>query len=126
MIWTEPVKLLVVVAIVLVGKTVAAIALVLLFRYPLNSALTVGVSLAQVGEFSFILAGLGVSLGLMSPLAQSLVLAAALISIAFNPALFSLAETARHWLLAHTRWARALVRHHQGRTRASPSPAFRP
>jgi CPA2 family monovalent cation:H+ antiporter-2 len=112
-LWTEPVKLLTVVTIVMLGKTLAAVALVLLFRYPLNSALTVGVSLAQVGEFSFILAGLGVSLGLMSPLAQSLVLASALISIALNPALFSLAESARVWLLGHARWARALdARHH--------------
>lgn len=51
-VWTEPLKLLVVVAIILVGKTLAAVALVLLFRYPLNTALTVGASLAQIGEFS--------------------------------------------------------------------------
>jgi CPA2 family monovalent cation:H+ antiporter-2 len=50
-VWTEPVKLLVVVAIVLVGKTVAAIALVLLFRYPLNTALTVGASLRRLESF---------------------------------------------------------------------------
>ncbi|MDO8304263.1 cation:proton antiporter, partial [Herminiimonas sp.] len=61
----QPTKVLAVAAIILVGKTLAAIALVLAFRYPLNTALTVGASLAQIGEFSFILAGMGVSLGLL-------------------------------------------------------------
>ena len=60
----EPLKVLAVVAIIMVGKTAAAVLLVLAFRYPLNTALTVGASLAQIGEFSFILAGLGRSLGL--------------------------------------------------------------
>ncbi len=59
-------------------------ALVLLFRYPLNTALTVGASLAQIGEFSFILAGLGMALGLLTPEGNSLILAGALISIALN------------------------------------------
>ncbi len=54
----EPLRVLAVVAIIVVGKTLAAVALVLLMRYPLNTALTVGASLAQIGEFSFILAGL--------------------------------------------------------------------
>ena len=48
--------MLAVVAIIIVGKSLAAVALVLAFRYPLNTALTVGASLAQIGEFSFILA----------------------------------------------------------------------
>jgi CPA2 family monovalent cation:H+ antiporter-2 len=71
----EPLRVLVVVAIILVGKTVAAVGLVLAFRYPLNTALTVGASLAQIGEFSFILAGLGLSLGLLSLEGQNLILA---------------------------------------------------
>ena len=62
-LWTHPGKLLAVVAIVVLGKTLAAVGLVLLFRYPLHTGLTVGASLAQIGEFSFILAGLGVGLG---------------------------------------------------------------
>jgi CPA2 family monovalent cation:H+ antiporter-2 len=78
-----------VVATVTVGKTVAAVALVLLLRYPLRTALTVGASLAQIGEFSFILAALGTDLGLLPPQAQSLVLAAALISISLNPLVFA-------------------------------------
>lgn len=104
----QPVKLLAVVAIVLLGKTVAAVALVLLFRYPLNTALTVGASLAQIGEFSFILAGLGVALELMPREGQSLVLAAALISIAANAALFSAVEPLRRWILARSAFARQL------------------
>ncbi|GAB2997252.1 efflux pump/antiporter [Arenimonas maotaiensis] len=87
-VWNEPGKLVATVAIILVGKTVAAVAIVLLFRYPLNTALTVGASLAQIGEFSFILAGLGVALGLLPPEGQSLVLAGALVSIALNAATF--------------------------------------
>ncbi len=107
-IWTQPFKLLAVVAIIMVGKTMAAVALVLVFRYPLNTALTVGASLAQIGEFSFILAGLGVALGLMPVQGQSLVLAAALISIAANSALFSAIEPMRRWILARSALARRL------------------
>ena len=106
----EPVKLLAVLAIVLVGKTAVAVALVLAFRYPLNTALTVGAGLAQVGEFSFILAGLGVSLGLLPLEGRSLVLAAALISIALNPLLFAAVEPAQRWIRARSSVARALER----------------
>ena len=107
-VWNQPLKLLIVVAIVMLGKTVAAMLLVLAFRYPLNTALTVGVSLAQIGEFSFILAGLGVSLGVMPAEGQSLVLAAALLSIAANTALFSAIEPLRAWVTARSALARRL------------------
>ncbi len=107
-IWTQPVKLLVVVAIIMVGKTIAAVALVLLFRYPLNTALTVGASLAQIGEFSFILAGLGVALGMMPVEGQSLVLAGALISIAANSAMFAAIEPLQAWIRARSALARRL------------------
>ncbi len=104
----QPVKVLAVAAIILVGKTLAAIALVLAFRYPLNTALTVGASLAQIGEFSFILAGMGVSLGLMSPEGQSLILAGALISIAFNSFAFTAIAPVQAWLRARSEFARRL------------------
>ena len=84
----QPLRVLGVVLIILLGKSLAAALLVLAMRYPLNTALTVSASLAQIGEFSFILVGLGASLGLMDPAGQSLVLAGALISIALNPLLF--------------------------------------
>jgi len=104
----QPGKLLAVVAIVMVGKTVAAIALVLVFRYPLNTALTVGASLAQIGEFSFILAGLGAALGLLPPEGHTLILAGALISIAFNSTLFSLVQPAQAWIRQRSAFAREL------------------
>jgi monovalent cation:H+ antiporter-2, CPA2 family len=106
----EPLRVVGVVAIIIVGKTVAAIALGLLFRYPLNTALTVGASLAQIGEFSFILAGLGVSLGLLSQEGQSLILAGALISISLNSAVFAAIEPAQRWIRARSTLARALER----------------
>ncbi|MBK1683715.1 YbaL family putative K(+) efflux transporter [Rhodoferax fermentans] len=104
----QPFKLLVVVAIIMVGKTVAAVGLALLFRYPLNTALTVGASLAQIGEFSFILAGLGVTLGLLPTEGQSLVLAGALISIAANSAVFAVIEPVRAWILQRSELARRM------------------
>ena len=104
----SPLKVLVVVAIILIGKTLAAVALVLAFRYPLNTALTVGASLAQIGEFSFILAGLGQALGLMSAEGQNLILAGAIITIALNAALFAAIEPAQVWARAHSAWARRL------------------
>jgi CPA2 family monovalent cation:H+ antiporter-2 len=106
----EPFKLLAVVAIVMLGKTLAAVALVLALRYPLTTALTVGASLAQIGEFSFILAGLGVSLELLSPAGQSLVLAAALISITLNPVMFEAIEPVQNWARKRSKIARALER----------------
>jgi CPA2 family monovalent cation:H+ antiporter-2 len=107
-IWNEPLKLLVVITIIMLGKTLAAVALVLMFRYPLNTALTVGASLAQIGEFSFILAGLGVALNMMPVEGQSLVLAGALISIAANSALFAAIEPVQKWIRNNSELARKL------------------
>jgi CPA2 family monovalent cation:H+ antiporter-2 len=104
----EPLKVLAVVAIIMFGKTIAAVALVLVFRYPLNTALIVGASLAQIGEFSFILAGLSISLGLMDIQAQNLILAGALVSIALNSLMFTLLEPLRKWALKHSAFARKL------------------
>jgi len=105
-----PIKVLVVVGIILVGKTVAAIALVLAFRYPLNTALTVGASLAQIGEFSFILAGLGLSLGLLTTEGQNLILAGALISIAVNALIFAAIEPVQAWVRSRSSLAQRLER----------------
>jgi CPA2 family monovalent cation:H+ antiporter-2 len=105
-----PLQVVAVVAIIMIGKTVAAVALVLAFRYPLNTALTVGASLAQIGEFSFILAGLGVSLGLLPPEGQSLIVAGALISISLNSLVFTAIEPAQTWIRSRSSRARALER----------------
>lgn len=104
----QPLQVLGVLAIIIVGKSLAALGLVLAFRYPLNAALTVAASLAQIGEFSFILAGLGLTLGLLPPQGMSLVLAGALISIAINPFLFTAVEPVRRWILARSELARRL------------------
>jgi CPA2 family monovalent cation:H+ antiporter-2 len=105
----RPLQVLGVVAVIVVGKSLAAAALVLLLRYPLNTALTVSASLAQIGEFSFILAALGVSLQLLPPESQSLIVAGALISIALNPLTFSLVEPVERWILARSELARRVA-----------------
>ncbi len=104
----EPLHVVGVVAIIIIGKSFAAMALVMAFRYPLNTALTVAASLAQIGEFSFILAGLGLSLKLLPEEAMSLVMAGALISIALNPFVFLMIQPLRRWLLKKSATARKL------------------
>ncbi len=104
----QPWRVLAVVGIVMFGKMLAALGLVLVLRYPLNTALTVAASLAQIGEFSFILAGLGVALGLLPAEGMSLVLAGALISIALNPLLFAAIAPLQRWVLQRSAFARRL------------------
>jgi CPA2 family monovalent cation:H+ antiporter-2 len=106
----EPVHVLAVLAIIIFGKSLAAFALVLLFRYPLNTALTVSASLAQIGEFSFILAGMGNAMGILPAEGQSLVLAGAIISIALNPLVFHAIEPAQAWIRSRSKLAQALER----------------
>jgi CPA2 family monovalent cation:H+ antiporter-2 len=104
----RPGQVLAVAAIVMLGKSLAAAALVLALRYPLNSALTVSASLAQIGEFSFILVALGGQLNLLPPEAQSLVVAGAMLSIALNPLLFEAVAPLQRWVLARSALARRL------------------
>ncbi|RDI52381.1 YbaL family putative K(+) efflux transporter [Microvirga subterranea] len=78
--------------IIVVGKSLAALAIVLLFRHPKATALTIAASLAQIGEFSFILAGLGVDLGMLPERGRDLILAGAILSILVNPFLFALLD----------------------------------
>lgn len=104
----KPLHVLMVLGIIVVGKSVAAAVLVLMFRYRLGIAVTVAASLAQIGEFSFILVGLGVSLGLLPAEGQSLILAGALISIALNPVLFRSVEPFLTWLQRRFATARLL------------------
>lgn len=99
----RPFQVFIVVAIIVVGKSLAAAAFVLALRYPLNTALTVSASLAQIGEFSFILASLGVNLKLLPPEAQSLILAGALISIAINPIVFAGIKPIQTWIKSNSK-----------------------
>jgi len=88
----EPLPLLVTVFIIIFGKSVAAFAIVRAFGYPTSTALTISASLAQIGEFSFILVSLGVSLALLPDRGRDLVLAGAIISIMLNPLFFALLD----------------------------------
>jgi CPA2 family monovalent cation:H+ antiporter-2 len=87
----QPGPVLATVAIIVVGKSLAAFALIRAFGHTTQTALTVSVSLAQIGEFSFILAGLGVGLEVLPETGRDLILAGALLSILVNPILFTLA-----------------------------------
>lgn len=99
----EPLKILAVICIIILGKSLAAFVLVLAFRYPLYSALVVSASLAQIGEFSFILAELGVRFGVLPVEGRSFILAGALISIALNPLIFNLIDPIKEWLKSRSK-----------------------
>lgn len=86
----RPLPVIATVAIIVVGKSLAAYALVRAFGHPDQTALTIAVSLGQIGEFSFILAGLGVGLKVMPEEARDLILAGSILSILFNPIFFTL------------------------------------
>ena len=107
----EPWRVLSVIAIIALANSVVAFGVIRAFRYPLNTALIVSGSLAQIGEFSFILAALGVSLGVLPGEGQALIVAGALISIAVNPLLLRAIEPAHRWILARSEGARLAERH---------------
>ncbi|ROR06925.1 YbaL family putative K(+) efflux transporter [Erwinia sp. JUb26] len=88
----QPLAVLGALAIIVFGKSLAALFLVRLFGHSKRTALTISVSLAQIGEFAFILAGLGVSLNLLPETGRNLVLASAILSIMLNPILFAVLE----------------------------------
>ena len=107
---TQPVRVLAVVAVITLATPLAALSLVLMMRYPLNTALMVAASLGQIGDFSIILAGLGRSLGVLPQSGMTLVLAGVLISIALNSFLFAAIEPFRRWVLKQSDLARRLER----------------
>ena len=93
----EPLPVLATVLIILLGKSLAAFAIVRAFGYPTSTALTISASLAQIGEFSFILANLGVSLLLLPEQGRDLILAGAIVSILLNPLLFAALDRWFEW-----------------------------
>ena len=107
----QPFGVIAVLLVILIGKSIAAFAIVIALGYPVATALTVSASLAQIGEFSFILAGLGVVLGLLPEDGRDLILAGALLSITVNPVMFRLSNALIRWvegrpgLLARLEWA---------------------
>ncbi|MCG7504964.1 YbaL family putative K(+) efflux transporter [Mesorhizobium retamae] len=84
--------------IIVIGKSLAAFAIVLLFGYPIATALIISASLAQIGEFSFILAELGVGLKLLPEEGRDLILVGAILSIILNPVMFLLVDRLKPWL----------------------------
>ncbi|TCU10568.1 cation:proton antiporter [Rhizobium sullae] len=98
----QPMVVISALALIIVGKAIISFAIVTLLRYPIGMALTVSGGLAQIGEFSFILAGLGVSLGLLPNDGQDVILASAIISITLNPLVCAGAEALHTYV--HGRW----------------------
>jgi CPA2 family monovalent cation:H+ antiporter-2 len=102
----DPLAVIAVLAVILIGKSIGALIIVQVMGYPLGTALTVSASLAQIGEFSFILAALGISMGLLPPAGRDLILAGALLSVSLNPLAFALVKPIhtlfrkQQWLLA--------------------------
>jgi len=106
------------VLLITVGQAGTAFIIVRLFRYPTSIALTIAVSVAQIGEFSFILASLGVELGLLPTAARDLILAGAIISILLNPVLFAALDRLEPWLARRE----AATDARAGQTPAAPDP----
>ncbi len=102
----KPLEVLGVVSIIMVGKSIAATLIVLLFRYPLKTALLVSAGLAQIGEFSFVLASLGVAHGLLPETGRDLILAGAIISISLNPVFFHASRYIYEYLSTHPQASR--------------------
>ncbi|MBX4933504.1 cation:proton antiporter [Rhizobium bangladeshense] len=98
----QPLAVIGALALVILGKAVITFAIVMLLRYPIGMGLALAGGLAQIGEFSFILAGLGVSLGLLPHEGQDLILAAAILSITLNPIVIFATEGMRKYI--HSNW----------------------
>ena len=106
--------------VIILGKSVVTFGFVLAFGYPVSTALTVSASLAQIGEFSFILAGLGVALGLLPEEGRDLILAGALLSITLNPLVFAGLDRLGVWLRQHPHLTAWLERQGSGRALTLP------
>ncbi len=108
-LWTHPWEVVGTLFIILVGKGVIGYFTIVGLRRPAGTALTISASLAQIGEFSFILAAMGLSLGLLPPDGQSLIVAGAIISIIVNPLLMYAAEELRPRLEARSAVSQKIV-----------------
>lgn len=103
----EPWSILTMLAIIMIGKSLTAFCLVHFLRYPLHMSLNVGAALAQIGEFSFILAAQGIALGMTDQKMLSMVVASAILSIALNPLMFAMIPYVRRFSVRYFAWARA-------------------
>ncbi|EPE95620.1 cation:proton antiporter domain-containing protein [Rhizobium grahamii] len=109
----QPMAVISALALIIVGKAIISFLIVVLLRYPIGMALTVSGGLAQIGEFSFILASLGVSLGLLPTDGKDIILGSAIISIILNPLVCAGAEVLH--TRVQTRWP--VLNNHFGRRR---------
>ncbi len=91
----HPLEVLEVLAIIVIGKSLAALVIVRLLGRPLATALSVAAALSQIGEFSFILAVMGISLKLLPAEGQNYIVAGALLSIVLNPLVFATVQRLR-------------------------------
>lgn len=105
-LWEEPVHVFLTTLIIIVGKSLAAFLIVMLLRYPLKTGLLVSASLAQIGEFSFILITLGLTYNILPVEGRDLILAGAMISIALNPLTFHYARKAYEYAGQNGRMSR--------------------
>jgi CPA2 family monovalent cation:H+ antiporter-2 len=103
-----PVLVAATLGVVVLGKPLAAIVVVLLLGYPVRAAFAVAVALAQIGEFSFILAALGRELGVLPPEAMNTIVAVAIVSIVLNPPLYRALPSIERWASARSRLWRLL------------------
>jgi CPA2 family monovalent cation:H+ antiporter-2 len=111
-------------AIILIGKPLAALGLVLLLKYPLRVGLSVAVALAQIGEFSFILATMGRQLNLLPPEASNILVAGAILSISINPLLYRWVDPVDAWVRRQP-WLNRLVRSQAPVEAAAPAAPHR-
>ena len=105
-LFTDTASILTMLAIIVLGKSITAFLLVHFLRYPLHTSLNVGAALAQIGEFSFILAAQGVALGMVGDGVLSMIVAASILSIALNPLMFRAVPVLRRLAVRHFAWAR--------------------
>ena len=108
-LFAEPGLIAASLAIILVGKPLAAFLIVALFKYPLRQSLAIAIALAQIGEFSFILSSLGKSLGILGDSATNALVAAAIVSITLNPLLYRLIDPLASWLSRRAAFRRLLL-----------------
>jgi CPA2 family monovalent cation:H+ antiporter-2 len=115
----DPLAVVAIVLVIVFGKSLAAFAIVLIFGYPVTTALIISASLAQIGEFSFILAGLGVVFGVFPSEGRDLVIAGALLSIILNPLAFAAVDPLAHWLRGRP-WLLSWLERPQNRLATNP------
>src|SRR5688572_5989493 len=121
-LWSAPSMMVATLAVILIGKPLAAFAIVRLMRYPFRTAISVAVALAQIGEFSFIVATLGNTLGILTREATNTLVGASIVSITLNPLLFRAIAPLDQWI---ARRRRPMSREPSVTPAPTPSPSHR-